>query len=428
MQSKRPSNKHSSQLADIRVGTDKGSLRLQFSTKVSQQFYGKRQAYKGLGRSDTPENQQWADGIARRIQADIDHPDGGLFDPTLAKYMDIKPMLATVTHLPTARALPTLRELWDEFVEWRLKTQQIGESTYIGAYKDKHEHTLRPFMDKPFDEVTANEIITELNSRTKNRKQIKTLYGILSRLCQWAINKKSGVSEDYFSEIKSSYRLPKKSKQVSEQEDFVAYTKDERDLIINSFYASDRKGERILAPLVEFLFLTGCRHGEAFALQWKDIKFDTGWIVFDESYSTHTKVLMKDTKTGVIRWFKMKGMNRLIDLLKNLYGEDKNPNDLVFTYKNERCDTYKIGTYWQGTNVVRPSGKSYQIPGVVTQLVQSGQLAHYLKPYSTRHTFISIQANNGTDLALLADSCGNSVDIIIKHYLQPDRERVLLDI
>ncbi|MCC5663500.1 hypothetical protein LC653_06015 [Nostoc sp. CHAB 5784] len=44
MQSKRPKNKTSGQLADIRVGTDKGSLRLQFSTKVSQQFYGKRQA------------------------------------------------------------------------------------------------------------------------------------------------------------------------------------------------------------------------------------------------------------------------------------------------------------------------------------------------------------------------------------------------
>ncbi|QSJ18353.1 tyrosine-type recombinase/integrase [Nostoc sp. UHCC 0702] len=427
MYSKRSNTKVSSKLADVRVGVDKGSLRLQFSSRVSQEFYGKRQAYKGLGRSDTPENQQWAEGIVRRIQADIDHPDGGLFDPTLAKYLDIKPMLATVTQLPTAKPLPTLGELWEEFVNWKLKTQQIGESTFIGNYKGKHEPMLRLFMDKPFNEATANEIITKLNSKIKNRKQTKTLYGILSQLCQWAISKKIGITEDYFVEIKQSYRLPKKSKQLSEVEDYKAYGIEERDLIINSFYNSERNGEKILAPLIEFLFLTGCRHGEAFALQWKDIKFDAGWIVFDQSYSSQTKVLMEDTKTGVIRWFKMKGMDRLIHLLTRLHGDDKNPNDLVFNYKGKRCDTFKIGIYWQGMNVTKPSGESYQLPGVARRLANEGKL-QYLKPYSTRHTFISIQANNGADLALLADTCGNSVDVIIKHYLQPDKERTLKNI
>lgn len=53
MYSKQVHSNTSTNLPDVRVAVDKGSLRLQFSTKVSQSFYKKRQAYKGLGRSDT---------------------------------------------------------------------------------------------------------------------------------------------------------------------------------------------------------------------------------------------------------------------------------------------------------------------------------------------------------------------------------------
>jgi len=60
MHSNRKSSKDSIKLADIRVGSDKGSLRLQFRTPISQQFDRQRQAYKGLERSDTPSEQQWA--------------------------------------------------------------------------------------------------------------------------------------------------------------------------------------------------------------------------------------------------------------------------------------------------------------------------------------------------------------------------------
>ncbi|MBN3927439.1 tyrosine-type recombinase/integrase [Nostoc sp. NMS4] len=427
MYSKRPNIKGSSRLADVNVGTDKGSLRLQFSTRVSQEFYGKRQAYKGLGRSDTPENKQWADGIARRIQADIDHPDGGLFDPTLAKYLDIKPMLATVTQLPTARALPTLGELWSKYIAWKLQTQQIAESTHRTLYQTTYTTLLTPFLEQEFGEETASLIINTLNAKKTGKHLIKTLYGALSSLSLWAINNNLGINRDYFNEIKESYRLPKKSQQLQEEEDYKAYTLEERDIIINAFYESNKKHEREVANLIEFLFLTGCRHGEAFALRWKDIKFDSGWIIFGESYSYSLKKT-KTTKTEVIRWFKMKGMNRLINLLKTLKEKTENDDELVFSNKGKYYDSPKIRVAWNHNNRVNEDGKAYSYPGVVSRLATQGLIHGYLKPYSTRHTFISIQANNGADLGLLADSCGNSVDTLIKHYLQPDKERVLKDI
>ncbi len=125
--------------------------------------------------------------------------------------------------------------------------------------------------------------------------------------------------------------------------------------------------------------------------------------------------------------FKMKGMTRLIDLLKGMYGNGKNDDDLVFkNYSGKQYDTDRIHKTWRGDNKTIKS-KTYYYPGIVTILANNDNLS-YLKPYSTRHTFISIQANNGADLGILADSCGNSVDVLMKHYLQPDKEKTLKDI
>ena len=425
MYSKRPNSKASNRLADINIGADKGCLRLQFSTRVSQEFYGKRQAYKGLGRADTPENRQWADSVARRIQADIDHPDGGLFDPTLAKYLDIKPMLATVTQLPTARILPTLGELWDDFSSWKLETGQIKKTTYSHRFSSRYKSLLAPYLDKIFDSETANDIIRNLLAKQKNKYCVKSLFGSLSEMCQRAIQHKK-LSEDYFSEVKQHYSFPKKSKQLSEAEDYKSYTIEERDLILNYMRNHERKSINQVADLVEFLFLTGCRHGEAFALKWEHIKFDTGWIIFKESYDTALKTT-GSTKTNVDRLFKMQGMSRLINLLKKMHEGSNKPSDFVFTTKTgKQANSNFLQHGWQYA-ISNANGKTYKYLGAVSELAEQGKIK-YLKPYSTRHTFISIQANNGANLKLLADSCGNSVDVIIEHYLDTDRNVTLKDI
>ncbi len=73
-------------------------------------------------------------------------------------------------------------------------------------------------------------------------------------------------------------------------EDYRAYSIQERDLIVESFRNSDRDSIRHSADLIEFLFLTGCRHGEAFALKWKNIKLDNGCIIFKESFDSITGI------------------------------------------------------------------------------------------------------------------------------------------
>ncbi len=55
----------------VSVGTDKGCLRLQFTSSVSQKFWGKKQKYKSLKLKDTTENRAVAEDIAYKARQDI---------------------------------------------------------------------------------------------------------------------------------------------------------------------------------------------------------------------------------------------------------------------------------------------------------------------------------------------------------------------
>ena len=92
-----------------------------------------------------------------------------------------------------------------------------------------------------------------------------------------------------------------------------AFTKVERDIIIKAFYESDKlkqKGSIKIAPLVEFLFLSGCRPSEVYALTWRDVDFGRGVIKITKSVGASTGKV-KDTKTGEARLFYFPDTSRL---------------------------------------------------------------------------------------------------------------------
>lgn len=236
-------------------------------------------------------------------------------------------------------------------------------------------------------------------------------------------NQQSAIGTRLFFRNKKTYNISKKPQKTSNIEDYRAYSLQERDLIIQTFRNSEQPSIKHGADLIEFLFLTGCRHSEVFALKWRNIKFNDGWIVFKEAFDSNTGM----TKSNKNRFFNLQGMSRLINLLIKLYGNGKKDNELVFkTISGKQYSSNTLTDIWAG-NTVEVKGKVYHYPGIVKKLAENKQI-EYLKPYSTRHTFISIQVNNGADLKLLANSCGNSVEQIIKHYLQFDNHATLKDI
>jgi integrase len=212
-----------------------------------------------------------------------------------------------------------------------------------------------------------------------------------------------------------------------EDTDTRAFTKEERDIIIEAFYKSDKPATRQVAPLIEFLFLTGCRSGEAFALRWQDVFIgrDKNYIRFSKSYNGRLKNTQV-TKTGETRLFKI--YPKLNDLLLRIKPENAKPIDLVFVNSGGTSQTSGLLYEKWVNSTTTKKGVKYIYPGVVTQLANEGKISCYLSPYHTRHTFITLQAQSGTDLLLLATACGNSVEVIQRHYLGIDTTVEMTDV
>lgn len=388
---------------DVKVTSDKNILRLQFSSNLSRQIWQRRQYFKSLGKKDTPENREWALRIALNIQYDFNN---GELDSTLEKYLGDRQSKKTQYGV-------TLGELWDDFALYKLNIGQIHLTTYNARYNRTFRNWIKPWLDEiPCDRL-VDKMAADLIQSENYKPNLKKLFFALVEMGERA-TKLEKIEKNYFDslvDIAKNLKYGKKSQQLSSMQDYKAFTKEERDLIIQKFYDSQLYTERRLAELVEFLFLTGCREGEAFALKWNDIKDD--YIIFDESYSSESKI-EKSTKTNTTRIFRIIGYTRLLDLLGRLKNDKNKPADHIFQIAGKPMNRHHLNRAWHG----KYHNQTFY-PGIVKSLELDGKL-EYLKPSSTRHTFISIQVRGGIDIKLIADSVGNSPATIFKHYLGSD--------
>ncbi|MCY7381898.1 MAG: hypothetical protein LH628_04780 [Microcoleus sp. CAN_BIN18] len=433
----------------VKVQSDKGSLRLQFSTRYNPVFGGKRK-YQPLGMKDTPENRLKSEAIAYRIENDLLHPDWiQLFDPTFAKY-GLKSQYAALqlaAPIPESEPEMTVGAMWEDYLVWKQK--RVEATTYRSRYEGSYLNLIKGLVwnkkTQTFTDTGAGLFDTHLSSVNVekwfedscgclrlNRQTIAALSEAFIYLQSQGKtkltknpfvldNKTENKTDVYKSTINADgterewWDVPD-DESDNDERDRRSFSKADMVTIIDAFYNHKNASPRELAPLVEFRFLTGCRSGEAFALRWRDCfrGKEQNNIVFSRSYDGQVKVTKK-TKTGDIRIFKM--YPKLRDLLLRIKPVDAKPNDLVFTKLNGKswC-TNEVHEKWYG-RVLKRDETEYHYPGIVTQLVDDGLIDGYLPFYNCRHTFISLQAHAGTDLFLLATACGNSVEVIQKHYL-----------
>lgn len=457
---------------DITIYSDKGSLALRFPKRHNplwEQLDGKSLKGKpkclGIGKygyKDCPEDWKRASQLAIALEADLDHPEWEkLFDPTLAKYGlggGKYAKLADVLQMPgTKQAEPeiTVGEMWEDYLIW--KETQVEPTTFHDTYVGTYTNIIRGkkwnSKTKAFDDtglgvwdMAINAEVGEIllqSSFTKKGKALQALNEAFNRAKQlgkfnlpdinpfFELHKKVGenTKEKYKSTINDDGEVIEwwEVQDIDElEQDRKAFTKEERDTIIKAFYDSERANAQQIAPLIEFLFLTGCRPGEAFALRWQDVMFERNIIRFSKSYSGNIKSTQR-TKTKEVRMFPMSN-KRLKALLSELKPINSKAVDLVFKQlEGQTYNTRQLNYVWLG----EPT-KASGFLGVVSRLAKEGKISGYLSPYHTRHTYITLTAhankNNTSALLLLAHACGNSPEVIMKHYLDVDRSVELIEI
>ncbi|MCC3471652.1 MAG: hypothetical protein JGK10_07465 [Microcoleus sp. PH2017_13_LAR_U_A] len=397
---------------------------------------------------DTPENFQKAIAIAWRIEEDLQHSDWQkLFDPTFAKYglkTKYAAELKLATPIPDPGPEMTVGTMWEDYLIW--KQPQLQPTTFENNFLKTYTNIVKGFKwnnkqqtfsetqysiwDMPISHAESETLLKSDRSLVQKKATLVALSEAFIRLqslgkTKLAVNPfvivggvtenktnkyKPTVNDDGSTDLRWWDSVDKETD--SEERDRRAFVRDERDTIINAFYEHKNAAPRLLAPLVEFRFLTGCRSGEAFALEWKDVFLgrNKDYIRFSKSYNGRCKN-MQVPKTGETRIFKI--YPKLSEFLNRIKPADAKPTDLVFVKLNGRSwDNNSVKDVW--------NGKSSGSGGVVTQLAADGLINGYLPFYSCRHTFITLMAHSGADLLLLATACGNSIEVIQRHYLGVD--------
>lgn len=103
----------------------------------------------------------------------------------------------------------------------------------------------------------------------------------------------------------------------------------------------------------------------------------------------------------------------------------------VFSVKGQPIKHHNLSSRWGS----RDKNQSNNYPNIVLNLAKEGKIKQYLKPYAMRHTYMSIAANMIAEkypkeqflsaLQLLADSVGNTIEVISKHYLHITEDVIL---
>ncbi len=350
----------------VNIQSIKGRLRL----RLPRSIYKGSQKYLSLNLADTKENRKIAEAKVKLIESDIALER---FDSTLAKYSP--PTHSIPETFPQDE--PLLLSLWGLYTRHKSKT--LAHSTLKkGLGRTENQIKNMPFKKSSEAKKIRRYLIEKLTPDSCFRILIH-----LSACCNWAVEE-GLLPDNPFS------KLPKPEKPTKRQT-INPFTKTERDAIIQAF--SEHHYYSYYTGFVKFLFWTGCRIGEAIAIQWKHVSDDFSMITFSESV---VDKIRKDTKTHRIRKFPI---NKALEgLLQELLPDGWVGNDLIFPSPT--------GITIDPHNFLNKAWKSVMetLPIV------------YRPQYNTRHTFISLCLENGVNVVQVANWVGNSPDVIWRNY------------
>lgn len=359
-----------------------------------------RQFYISTGLKDTKRNREIVRSRRDAIATDISL---SRFDDTLESYQfwasnKIEP--GAIAAKKPEKHKYNLLELWQKFTDYQ--ETQIEQTTILNRYVTVLRYTQRLPTQSLAEAVEIRDWL--INSTTK--QMAWSLINHYSQCCEWAINS-ALITENPFKKLKT-----KQPKKKTTGVHYSAFTLEHRDIIIKGFESHPKYSN--YSSLIKFLFWSGCRPGEAFALTWGDISENCCKININKSRNSHR--ILKSTKNGIKRVFPTKSGSKLQTLLQEIRPQNTNPNALIFTNElGGNLSSPTMRKIWKGYTC-----HGYKYTGVVQDLVNKGELPYYLKPYATRHTFATWAITQGISPDKVAKWIGDRVETVLKYYCHPE--------
>ncbi|MFN6484608.1 MULTISPECIES: tyrosine-type recombinase/integrase [unclassified Nostoc] len=292
-------------------------------------------------------------------------------------------------------------ELWHKFTDFQ--ETQLEQTTILGRYvyiKNYCNRLPTLSLDKASD--IRDWLVKNASSFTA-----RLILDYFDNCCRWALDSRL-IYDNPFEKLVLNKRRTK-----VEERDCRAFSLEQRNAIIEAFENHELYSH--YSAIVKFLFWTGCRPGEAFALSWDDVSTDCRKIIINKSCNKYK--ILKSTKNNRKRIFPTTQGSKLQELLLSLRSE--NNSSLIFRSKAGlpiTSDLFKPA--WTGYST-RQSGKTYRYMGVVQELAAQKRVP-YLKPYATRHTFVTWAISNGVSPEKVALWIGDTVETVLRFYCHPN--------
>ncbi|MEL7068613.1 MAG: site-specific integrase [Cyanobacteria bacterium J06581_3] len=363
---------------------DKGSYRIDFTLE------GKRKRFYPGTKDEITAKQ-----LIKRMAYEW---ESGRFDVSLKSYK-----LKNRTQ-PKAKTLSkerdnipqTLLDLWDGWVD----SLYLAQST-----KNGHYHLIRQAIKQhdpqAFDVLWFVELREVWSVSTWSGRK-----SYLKSCIDWAIEEGLFTDKNPYKTLKPLKKAtPDRIKPFSPEE----IRKILQALDSNEFcHPCNRYKHSHYSPFVRFLFITGCRLGEATGLTWDCINFENRTVVIKQALGkdmsaspNKTRKVLKETKTGQVRYIPMNdSLSALLEMLFHESENDQHNSHGGFVFRGHRGKYIDTASFRR--NVWRPI------------LEQLG--IEYRYPYQTRHTVLSVVTSSHGLLAAAKLAGHKNLDMVSRHY------------
>ena len=346
----------------VSVHAFKGWLRLIWT-------YGGERQFLYLGLQDNPLNRKLAEAKASQIYGDI---RTGNYDPTLKKY---KPDYLAQNDASVVDLLTEFRAYKKDLVDPRTLEKYDALINYCKPFFRRQK-----VSSVSFDKAVRFRSLLEkdLSSRT-----IREYVVTMNACWEWGIENDLIVDENPWVNVRDSIKVIPKQKPFP-------LSKDDVHRILEYFESHTRLSH--YSDFIWWLVSTGCRTGEAVALNWKHFNDNCSKVWIGESYSRR-----KVVKAAKMHKARTISLNRSIQK-KLLNRKELSSCDLVFPApKGGYIDDHNFSQ--------RVWNKTLKKLGI-----------KHRKFYMTRSTFISHALMSGMKPIDVANYVGDDVATIYKHY------------
>lgn len=240
---------------------------------------------------------------------------------------------------------------------WLLQYENtVEQSTFVKTVSLFDNHILPSIGEYKIEKITVDICQKAVNDWAKKLKNISKVKAYASRVFNFAV-KRDFVQKNPFDLVELPRKRNKPLPDETDEKNF--YT---REQLIKFLSCLEKETNVKAYVLFRLLAFSGMRKGEALALTWRDINFNTKEIRINKALSRgkNSKLYIKSTKTNEARTIKM---------------DEKTMGVLRMWKKKQKEDYFKLGF-----NTSKPS-----------QLVFSNEKNEFIQPSKTREWMLYVQ-------------------------------------